>query len=84
MLNSVTNLMGFRWISEKVEAGALALHGWWFNMTEGQLYAFNATTAAFEEVHGIKVHPTVVKGTSLSAIKPDRFISAVAGRGPAF
>ena len=71
--------MGFRWIAEKVEAGTLALHGWWFNMTEGQLYAFNPATAVFEPVQGVKLEPTVVKGTSLSAIKPDRFISAVAG-----
>ena len=84
MLNSVSNLMGFRWIAEKVEAGALALHGWWFNMTEGQLYAFNPQTAAFEAVHGIKVQPTVVKGTTLSDINPETFISAVAGRKPAF
>ena len=80
VLNSVSNLMGFRWIAEKVEAGALALHGWWFNMTEGQLYAFNPETAAFEAVHGIKVQPTVVKGTALSAIKPDQSIAAVAGK----
>jgi carbonic anhydrase len=84
VLNSVSNLMGFRWIAEKVESGALALHGWWFNMTEGQLYAFNPETAAFEAVHGIKVQPTVVKGTALSAIKPETLIAAVAGRKPAF
>jgi carbonic anhydrase len=84
VLNSVSNLMGFRWIAEKVEAGTLALHGWWFNMTEGQLYAFNPETSAFEAVHGIKVQPTVVKGTTLSDIKPDQFISAVAARKPAF
>ena len=84
MLNSVSNLMSFRWIAEKVEAGTLVLHAWWFNMTEGQLYAFNPATAAFEPVHGVKVQPTVVKGTALSAIKPERFIAAVAGRKPAF
>jgi len=80
VLNSVSNLMGFRWIAEKVESGALALHAWWFNMTEGQLYAFNPQTAAFEAVHGIKVQPTVVKGTTLSDVDPDQFISAVAAR----
>jgi carbonic anhydrase len=84
VLNSVSNLMGFRWIAEKVEQGALALHGWWFNMTEGQLYAFNPETAAFEAVHGIKVQPTIVKGTALSAIKPETLIAAVAGKKPAF
>ena len=84
VLNSLLNLMSFRWIAEKVEAGTLRLHGWWFNMTEGQLYAFNPQTAVFEAVHGIKVQPTVVKGTTLSAIKPETLIAAVAGRKPAF
>lgn len=84
VLNSLTNLMSFRWIAEKVEAGALCLHGWWFNMTEGQLYAFNPATAIFEAVRGVSIEPTIVKGSSLSDIKPERFISAVAGRAPTF
>ncbi len=84
VLNSLLNLMSFRWIAEKVAAGTLKLHGWWFNMTEGQLYAFNPATVAFEAVHGISVKPTIVKGTALSDIKPDHFISAVAERKPAF
>jgi carbonic anhydrase len=84
VLNSLLNLMSFRWVADKVAAGTLALHGWWFNMTEGQLYAFNPAAVAFEAVHGIIVKPTIVKGTALSDIKPDHFISAVAERKPAF
>jgi carbonic anhydrase len=84
VLNSVNNLMSFRWIAEKVAAGTLTLHGWWFNMTEGQLYAFNPANAVFEPVQGIAVIPTIVKGTSLSAIKPERLIATVAGRKPDF
>jgi len=83
VLNSVTNLMSFRWIAERVEAGTLALHAWWFNMTEGQLYAFNPATATFEAVHGISVAPTVLKGTALSDIAPARLLEACAAR-PAF
>ena len=48
VVNSVANLMGFPWIAEKVAAGTLVLHAWWFNLTEGQLYAFNPDAAAFE------------------------------------
>lgn len=80
VLNSLNNLMGFRWIVEKVEAGTLSLHGWWFNMIEGQLYAFNPKSVAFEAVQGISVAPTIVKGTALSDIKPERLLSAVAGK----
>ena len=83
VLNSVGNLMSFRWIAERVEAGTLALHAWWFNMTEGQLYAFNPATATFEAVQGISVTPTVLKGTALSDIAPARLLEAAAAR-PAF
>jgi carbonic anhydrase len=83
VLNSVSNLMSFRWIAERVEAGTLALHAWWFNMTEGQLYAFNPATATFEAVQGVSVEPTVLKGTALSAIAPARLVEAFAAR-PAF
>jgi carbonic anhydrase len=83
VLNSLLNLMSFRWIAEKVAAGTLKLHGWWFNMTEGQLYAFNPANATFEPVQGIEVAPTIVKGTALSAIKPECLLAAMAGKTPA-
>lgn len=84
VLNSVENLMSFRWIAEKVEAGTLVLHAWWFNMTKGQLYAFNPATAVFDPVVGLKVEPTVGRGTKLSSITPERFVAAISGTKPAF
>jgi carbonic anhydrase len=75
--------MGFPWLAERVAAGKLALHAWWFNLTKGQLYAFDPSTATFKPVLGIEVAPTVAKGTSLSAIGPERLIAAV-GKKPAF
>jgi len=83
VLNSVVNLMGFPWIAERVASGALRLHAWWFNLVEGQLYAFNPATAQFEPVVGVTVTPTVAKDTSLSAVKPERLIAVAAGK-PAF
>jgi len=80
VLNSVSNLMSFRWVAEQVKAGHLCLHAWWFNMQEGQLYAFNQSKAAFEPVLGVNLEPTVNAGTQLSAIKPARFLAAAAGR----
>jgi carbonic anhydrase len=76
VLNSIENLMGFRWIAERVAAGTLVLHAWWFNMTQGQLHAFNPALAAFEPVLGASVEPTVASGTALSAIAPSRFVAA--------
>ena len=84
VLNSVCNLMSFRWIAEKVAAGTLVVHAWWFNMQEGQLYAFDPVKVAFQPVLGIQLDATVTATTSLAAIRPARFIAAVAGRSPAF
>jgi carbonic anhydrase len=80
VLNSVSNLMSFRWIAEKVKAGQLDLHAWWFNMQEGQLYAFNQDKIAFEPVLGVQLTPTISAGTKLADIGPERFVKAVAGR----
>ena len=65
-------------------AGTLVLHAWWFNLTKGQLYAFNPGTMTFEPVLGVALEATVTRTTQLSAITPERFIAAVAGRKPAF
>jgi len=84
VVNSVANLMGFPWLAERVRAGKLVLHAWWFNLKEGQLYAFNSGTATFEPVTGVEVTPTVQQGTKLSAIKPERLLLALANKKPAF
>jgi len=84
VVNSVANLMGFPWLAERVRAGKLVLHAWWFNLTEGQLYAFNPETATFDPVKGIEVAPTVQQGTKLSAIMPERLLLALANKKPAF
>jgi carbonic anhydrase len=36
---SLENLMTFPWVRERVEAGELTLHGWWFDLEKGQLWA---------------------------------------------
>jgi carbonic anhydrase len=83
VVNSVRNLMGFPWLAERVAGGKLSLHAWWFNLTKGQLYAFDPAAATFKPVLGVDVAATVAKGTSLSAIKPERLIAA-AGKKPGF
>ncbi|MBS0520047.1 MAG: carbonic anhydrase [Proteobacteria bacterium] len=83
VLNSVRNLMTFPWLAERVKAGKLALHAWWFNLAEGQLYAFDPAATAFKPVEGMDIVPTVAATTLLSAIGPERLIAAAAGK-PAF
>ena len=40
--------------------------------------------ATFEAVEGRSVVPTIMKGTALSAIKPERLLAAAAGKKPEF
>lgn len=35
---SLKNLMTFPWIKDRVEAGTLTLHGWWFDLDNGELW----------------------------------------------
>jgi carbonic anhydrase len=44
---SLDNLLSFPWIRERVEAGALALHGWYFDIDAGELLAYSPTTRCF-------------------------------------
>ncbi len=48
ILSSLDNLMTFEWIRDRVERGSLALHGWYFDMENGQLLGYDATTRTFE------------------------------------
>src|SRR5207248_3924366 len=80
VVNSVRNLMTFRWIADRVASGTLSLHAWWFNLVEGQLHAFNPETMAFEPVLGLKLAGAITRQTALSAIGPESFVTALAGR----
>jgi carbonic anhydrase len=44
---SLGNLMSFPWIRERVEAGMLALHGWYFDLDAGELLAYSQEIAGF-------------------------------------
>jgi len=44
---SLENLMSFPWIRERVEAGTMRLHGWYFDIDAGQLLAYSPETGSF-------------------------------------
>jgi carbonic anhydrase len=44
---SLGNLMTFPWIRERVEAGSLALNGWYFDIGAGDLLGYSAETGKF-------------------------------------
>jgi len=45
---SLENLLTFPWIRERVDAGKLTLHGWWFDLAAGELWGIDSPTAAFK------------------------------------
>ena len=47
ILHSVDNLRGYPWIRKRIETGALAVHGWWFDLDDGRLWATHPETGAF-------------------------------------
>lgn len=44
---SLENLMTFPWIRRKVRAGELSIHGWWFDLANGELWGIDAPEAEF-------------------------------------
>ena len=44
---SLDNLLSFPWIRERVEAGTMALHGWYFDIDAGELLGYSPKTLSF-------------------------------------
>ena len=47
---SLDRLMGYPWISARVESGQLALHGWYYSFNEGQLFRLDPDSQCFKAV----------------------------------
>lgn len=41
---SLTHLAGYPWVAERIAAGTLRLHGWWFDLDSGDLWATDRGT----------------------------------------
>jgi carbonic anhydrase len=48
ILTSLENLITFPWIEERVNAGSLTLHGWYFDLVHGALLGYDSDTGRFE------------------------------------
>lgn len=48
ILVSLENLLTFPWVKERVDAGRLDLHGWYFDIESGNLYSYRPATGKFE------------------------------------
>jgi carbonic anhydrase len=47
---SLENLLTFPWLAERVQAGKLALHGWYFDLESGQMLAYHPASGEFEKL----------------------------------
>lgn len=48
VLVSLQNLLGFDFVRERVENGSLTLHGWYFDLTAGELLSYTPGSDKFE------------------------------------
>jgi carbonic anhydrase len=48
ILVSLENLLTFPWIKERVDAGTLDLHAWYFDIESGNLYSYHPAGGEFE------------------------------------
>jgi carbonic anhydrase len=48
ILGSLDNLMTFSWVRERVEQSTLTLHGWYFDMENGQLLGYDEAARLFK------------------------------------
>lgn len=49
---SLKNLATFPWVRERMDAGRLTLHGWYFDLESGELLGFSPETASFAPLVG--------------------------------
>lgn len=71
---SLQNLLSFPWIRARVASNSLALHGWYFDLTIGELLSFDAEEARFVPAKGA-AHPLTGAGILESGwISPERFV----------
>lgn len=50
ILVSLDNLLSFSWVRERLTQGKLSLHGWYFDISAGELLCFNPISGQFESV----------------------------------
>jgi carbonic anhydrase len=49
---SLGNVLSFPWVRERVRAGSLSVHGWYFDLRTGELSGFDPQTATFRALRG--------------------------------
>ena len=50
IVNSLQNLASFPWVNQAISENRLAIHGWWFDMDEGSLWAYDPKAGEFQKL----------------------------------
>ena len=50
IVNSLQNLASFPWVNQAISENRLAIHGWWFDMDEGTLWAYDPKAGEFQKL----------------------------------
>lgn len=50
ILISLENLLSFPWVAERVQSQKLALHGWYFDLTNGELLGYHPHHGEFQKI----------------------------------
>jgi carbonic anhydrase len=78
---SLRNLWSFPWVRERVEEGRLSLHGWYFDLTTGELLVYDAEGCRFVAAGGHArplprhSHAATCGGADGTAFDVRRFVS---------
>lgn len=67
ILHSLDNLLTYPWIRRKVEAGTLALHGWYFDLAAGTLLAYSARKQEFLPILAPIIAPVCLPAVARAA-----------------
>jgi carbonic anhydrase len=60
VLQQIEHLMTYSIIKERVDSGKLRLHGWWFDVTNADVYSYDEETKKFELIDEKKA-PVLLK-----------------------
>lgn len=52
VIQALKHLETFPWIAERLAQGKMFLHGWYFDLAQGLLYAYKKTSGQFEVMEG--------------------------------
>lgn len=61
ILTSIENLLTFPWIKDKCNREELQIHGWYFQMSKGELLEYNNIESAFKEIAYNKISTEFLK-----------------------